>query len=65
MYQSNRNFKMPGGGGGGMLKLRFDWYIIDTLLKGCGREEEERPKENWWMVDVIDLVEQMTNQIFP
>ena len=26
----NKNFpkiQMPGAGGGGMLKLRFDWYI--------------------------------------
>ena len=23
-----QKFKCPWGGGGGMLKLRFDWYII-------------------------------------
>ena len=36
----NKNFPkiqmpggLPGGGGGGeMLKLRFDWYIISTYL---------------------------------
>ena len=44
----NKNFpkiQMPGGlpgGGGGMLKLRFDWYITTVLVPSAGRSHKAK-----------------------